>query len=406
MKSDKEVIEQADEKNQTQKGGAKKGTSNAKNYTSRCTGVRLNKMFATLPEEEKGALRTTCFILLLLIDQIATMSTLVVEILNHHIGDMNSIMWQFPKKKNTYGLKKIDDALKQTKLERYHAMKPSETDMQQELVQEAMRNHIEAPAIGAAPEIKQPAVGIPVVGVPVIGSSSFATVIGAVVVRLEIVLYHLEILHSLACTSSLLLRKPRNASEKEQVAPREELEVIKDLMVDDDIEVEREVNLKAISSEYGGDLLEMEVSEQETVVVYYAGKKDVVEEVNKTMVAKNDIVLFDQEEVVGEAYQVTYHLFAGHFSFSSFILQHRSCPDKEKIVLADVFACQYIGRAFNVWTYNMSSPEGVELKMKSIWEQITSMQWDRTVSNYIYGRDLKVVNSKLILIPWNLNDDH
>ncbi|KAF6172012.1 hypothetical protein GIB67_029430, partial [Kingdonia uniflora] len=61
-----------------------------------------------------------------------------------------------------------------------------------------------------------------------------------------------------------------------------------------------------------------------------------------------------------------------------FDTQHRTRPDKEKIVLTDVFACQYIGRAFNVWTRNMSSS----------------------------GGDLKVVNSKLILIPWNFNDNH
>ncbi|KAF6175482.1 hypothetical protein GIB67_021972 [Kingdonia uniflora] len=89
-----------------------------------------------------------------------TMSTLVVEIFDHHIGDMNfkfggpiiqmkpihfclilglrvSLiankflfidpehmanfrMRQFPKKKNRYGLKEIDDTLKQAKLERHH----------------------------------------------------------------------------------------------------------------------------------------------------------------------------------------------------------------------------------------------------------------------------------------------
>ncbi|KAF6135863.1 hypothetical protein GIB67_022479 [Kingdonia uniflora] len=72
-----------------------------------------------------------------------------------------------------------------------------------------------------------------------------------------------------------------------------------------------------------------------------------------------------------------------------FDTQYRDRPDKEKIVLADVFACQYIGRAFNVWTTNMSSPEGVELKKKLICDQITSMQWDRTVSNCIHRGDLK-----------------
>ncbi|KAF6163948.1 hypothetical protein GIB67_011272 [Kingdonia uniflora] len=41
-----------------------------------------------------------------------------------------------------------------------------------------------------------------------------------------------------------------------------------------------------------------------------------------TKVAKIDIVFFNQEEVVGEAYHVTYHLFAIDFSFSSFVLPY------------------------------------------------------------------------------------
>ncbi|KAF6145348.1 hypothetical protein GIB67_016809 [Kingdonia uniflora] len=115
-------------------------------------GLRLHKIFAALPEEEKGALRATYFAPLMLIDPIATMSTLVVEIFDRHLGDMkfqfgetiiqmklilvclilglrvspianeflfvnpkhmtNFRMWRFPKKKNTYGLKEIVDALK------------------------------------------------------------------------------------------------------------------------------------------------------------------------------------------------------------------------------------------------------------------------------------------------------
>ncbi|KAF6135340.1 hypothetical protein GIB67_027214, partial [Kingdonia uniflora] len=43
---------------------------------------------------------------------------------------------------------------------------------------------------------------------------------------------------------------------KRLVMPGEILEVVNDLMVDDDVEVGREVNFNAISSEYGGDLLE------------------------------------------------------------------------------------------------------------------------------------------------------
>ncbi|KAF6162390.1 hypothetical protein GIB67_012538 [Kingdonia uniflora] len=330
MKSDKEVNEQVDEENRTREGEANKGTLNAKNYTSRCTGLRLYKIFTALPEEENGTLRATCFAPLLLIDPITTMSTLVVKIFDRHLGDikfqfgetiiqmklihvcqilgirvslivneflfvnpehmMNFKMRRFPKKKNTYGLNEIDNALKQTKLERHQenvfrlnllkiilsfllpnkgrnvwvnlkfprieesihlfpklqgwrmtsfkrrqivmfkkfftnpkllviAMKPSETDMQQGLVQEAMRNQIEVPTIGTAP-----AIGAPVVGAPAIGSSSSANEIGVVVVR--------------------------------EVTSGKGLEVVKYLMVDDDVEVGRKVNFKAISSEYSGDLLE------------------------------------------------------------------------------------------------------------------------------------------------------
>ncbi|KAF6160349.1 hypothetical protein GIB67_019118 [Kingdonia uniflora] len=145
-----------------------------------------------------------------------------------------------------------------------------------------------------------------------------------------------------------------------QVGPRKILEVVNDLMVDDDFEVGREVNFNAKSSEYGGDLLEWkkgdekdnddeknveeipqseeeqpqmeeskngnkkvdnvekyseekeseegkpqvaeeEDSEQPTVVVYYTRKKTML----VAEVAKTDIVFFNQEEVIGEAYQAS-----------------------------------------------------------------------------------------------------
>ncbi|KAF6146889.1 hypothetical protein GIB67_018542 [Kingdonia uniflora] len=117
----------------------------------------------------------------------------------------------------------------------------------------------------------------------------------------------------------------------QQVAPGEGLEVVKYLMVDDDVEV----NLEVISSEYGGGLLkgdkkdnndkndveenvkyeeeqpqvvEEEDSEPPTVVVYYNRKKD-AQHANESMVvadvAKTDIVFFNQEEVVGKAYQAS-----------------------------------------------------------------------------------------------------
>ncbi|KAF6175930.1 hypothetical protein GIB67_003418 [Kingdonia uniflora] len=110
--------------------------------------------------------------------------------------------------------------------------------------------------------------------------------------------------------------------KKKQVAPGEGLEVVKDLMVDDDVEVGREVNFKAISSEYGGDLLEWkkgdkknndkkdveekvkseeeqpqiaeeEDSEPPTVVVYNNGKKD-VQHANEASV--NQIIVVSVEE--------------------------------------------------------------------------------------------------------------
>ncbi|KAF6168128.1 hypothetical protein GIB67_011513 [Kingdonia uniflora] len=114
-------------------------------------------------------------------------------------------------------------------------------------------------------------------------------------------------------------------------------------------------------------------------------------------VAKIDIVFFNQEEVVGEAYQagadqtavvsveeqtletkeskeevehIKEEVFEGKDDddgnsqnkpdpeqvidvyikspIQYFDAQHRACPENERIVLADIFACQYIGRVFNV----------------------------------------------------------
>ncbi|KAF6135116.1 hypothetical protein GIB67_040427 [Kingdonia uniflora] len=566
MKSDKEVIEQVDKKNHTQKGGAKKEASNAKNYASRCTGVGLYKMFAALPEEEKGALRTTYFVLLLLIEPIATMSTLVVEIFDRHLGDMkfqfggtiiqmkpihvclilglrvspianeflfvdpehmtNFRMRRFPKKNNTYWLKEIDDALKQAKLERHHddvlrlnllkiilsfLLPIKGGNVRAKYVD--LRNHIEAPAIGTTPIIEPTAVGALVVGALIISSSSSSIEIGAVVVR--------------------------------QVAPGEGLEVVKDLMVDDDVEVRREVNLKPISSEYGGNLLEWKKGEiggeekaeddkeqpqvaneeeaspdqttaisaeeqtievvktedkfgqasiEQATVVFIEEqttevaktedeasqtkkskekveqskgevlegkddddgnsqkKPDPVQVIKEMAIDQTNLVLMESKvdvtlkkrhalidaKINERAFKMACQIDQLHAHLDEllsglllqscdetvclnalytlypkkwlenevidthtkaliqyFDTQHRARPDNEKIVLANVFACQYIDRDFNVWTRNMSFPEGVELKKKLIWEQITSMQWDRTISNCIHRGDLKVVNSKL-----------
>ncbi|KAF6141062.1 hypothetical protein GIB67_006507 [Kingdonia uniflora] len=301
MKSDKEVNEKFDEENQMEEGRTMKGTSNAKNYTSRCIGVGLTKMFTALSEEDKGALRTTCFAPFLLINPIAAMSTLVMEIFDHHL-----------------------------------AMMASKTAMLQELVQEAMRKHIEVATIGVVPAIEPPAVSV-----PAISSSSSATEIRAVVVKLEISTLPLGDTLLLGqyqfSTPEKTIKCKREEKENpfQQVVSGEGLKVVKDLMVDDDVEVGRKVNLEAISSEYGGGLQEQkngdekvddiekdgeekvkseeeqpqvaeeEDSEQQTVVVYYNGKKD-IQHGNETMVvanvAKDDIVFFNQEEVVGEAY--------------------------------------------------------------------------------------------------------
>ncbi|KAF6172231.1 hypothetical protein GIB67_024853 [Kingdonia uniflora] len=197
----------AKEEEVQKEGDAKRGTSNTKNYTSRCTGVGLHKMFVALTEEENVALCTTCFGPLLLIDPIATMPMLVVEIFDRHLSDMKFQFWgiiiqmkpiqlclilglrdshitndflfidpehmtnfrmrRFPKKINTFVLKEIDDALKQAKLERYHVFGSLFVE----------KNHIEVHVI------EPPAVGVHAVGAPIIGCSSTATEIGAVVVR-------------------------------------------------------------------------------------------------------------------------------------------------------------------------------------------------------------------------------
>ncbi|KAF6176430.1 hypothetical protein GIB67_010067 [Kingdonia uniflora] len=101
----------------------------------------------------------------------------------------------------------------------------------------------------------------------------------------------------------------------QQVTPREGLEVVNNLMVDDDVEVGREVNFKAISFEYGGNFLEWKKGDEkdndenkdvEEKVKSEEEQPQVAEEfrtTNCSEVAKTDIVFFNQKEVVGEAYQ-------------------------------------------------------------------------------------------------------
>ncbi|KAF6174417.1 hypothetical protein GIB67_024439 [Kingdonia uniflora] len=108
----------------------------------------------------------------------------------------NFRMRRFPKKKNTYGLSEIDDALKQAKLERHHdnflrlnllkiilSFPLLNKGKNVEVKYVDMRYHIKVPAIDAVPVIEPPVVSAPVVDAPVIGSSSSTTKIRVVVVR-------------------------------------------------------------------------------------------------------------------------------------------------------------------------------------------------------------------------------
>ncbi|KAF6148044.1 hypothetical protein GIB67_024219 [Kingdonia uniflora] len=158
-----------------------------------------------------------------------------------------------------------------------------------------LRNHIETPALG---------------GAPTIGSNSTTTAIRAVVVRVS---YQLEE------HGKMLLKLDDHENLHQQVAPGKGLEVVKDFMIDDDVEVGMEVNLEAILSEYGDGLLEWKKGDkkddedekdvEEKVKSAEEERPQVAkeEEVQETMVAaevtKIDIVFFNQEEVVGEAYQ-------------------------------------------------------------------------------------------------------
>ncbi|KAF6145769.1 hypothetical protein GIB67_016218, partial [Kingdonia uniflora] len=98
-----------------------------------------------------------------------------------------------------------------------------------------------------------------------------------------------------------------------QVTPGEGFEVVKDLMVDDDVEVGRKVNFKAISSEYGRNHLEWKKGNEND----NDDKKDVEEKVKSeeddtkppTAVVyynrKKDVQHANEEEVVGKAYQAS-----------------------------------------------------------------------------------------------------
>ncbi|KAF6175578.1 hypothetical protein GIB67_031529 [Kingdonia uniflora] len=137
----------------------------------------------------------------------------------------------------------------------------------------------------------------------------------------------------------------------QQVAPGEILEVINALMVDDDVEVGREVNFHAISSVYGGDFQEGEEKDN-------SDKKDVEEKViseeeevqeasaDQTTIVSIEEQTLEVEKTEDEASQVIDLFIKALIQY--FGKQHRACPENERIVRVDIFACQYIGKAFNV----------------------------------------------------------
>ncbi|KAF6163573.1 hypothetical protein GIB67_022138 [Kingdonia uniflora] len=119
-------------------------------------------MFAALPEDEKGALCTTCFVLLLLIDLITTISTLVMKIFDCHLDDVLRLNL----------LKIILSFLIRNKGRNVWVKYVN------------LRNHIEAPTIGTVPAIEPPVVGVPaIVGdstrplgdTPLLGQYQFST---------------------------------------------------------------------------------------------------------------------------------------------------------------------------------------------------------------------------------------
>ncbi|KAF6143491.1 hypothetical protein GIB67_029660 [Kingdonia uniflora] len=165
-------------------------------------------MFATLPEEEKGALHATNFAPLLLIGPIATMPTLVIQIFDRHLGDMK--MRRFLKKKNRYRLKEIVDALKQAKLERHQGPK-------KEALPDKQFDHV--------PLIQLKAL------IPKIPKKGLANRVP----RKRWVQF--PELQNIQSTTKNLLK---------QVAHREILEVANALMVDDDVKVGREASTDQI----------------------------------------------------------------------------------------------------------------------------------------------------------------
>ncbi|KAF6157651.1 hypothetical protein GIB67_037224 [Kingdonia uniflora] len=296
-------------------------------------------MFAALPEEEKGVIRATCFAPLLLIDSIVTMSTLVIEIFDRHLGDMK--MRQFPKKKNTYGLKEIDDALKQAKLERHLG-----DVLRLNLLKIILSFHLPNKGRNVWVKYVDMAVDLDHLKFP----------------RIEESIHLFPKLQGWRMTSF----KRRQIVTFEKFFANPKLLVVKDLMVDDDVEV----NLEVILFEYGGGLLKtMVVAEVAKTDIVFFSQEEIIGEAYQVStdqttvvsadeqtieVVQTEVVISHKEEDVGEASQVIDVYIKALIQY--FDTQHRAHPDKERIVLAVVFAYQYMGRAFNAWTHNMSSP--------------------------------------------------
>ncbi|KAF6169178.1 hypothetical protein GIB67_013608 [Kingdonia uniflora] len=274
MKYDREVNEQADEENQTQEGGAKKGTSNAKNYTSRCTDLRLHIIFVALPEEEKGSLRATCFEPLLLIDLIATISALVMEIFDCRLD----VLIKFVKN--------------------YVILSPPEQGEKRL----GERNQIEAPTIGTAPVIGSPAVGTPAIGVPVIGSSSSIIEIGTVVVRVCSQLEeHGKMLHN----HGKILERISMSIVGDSTLPLGDTLPLGQYQLSTPKKLKNASEKKVMKKKIGKGRRRSREPCKETSNKNIKRLKSRRKAMVVADVAKTDIVFFNQEEVVGKAYRAS-----------------------------------------------------------------------------------------------------
>ncbi|KAF6151418.1 hypothetical protein GIB67_020642 [Kingdonia uniflora] len=168
---------------------------------------------------------------------------------------------RFPRKKNAYGLKEIEGALKQAKLERHHddvlrlnllnillffvlPNKGINVEVKYVDMLDDLRYHIEAPIIGGASGTEAPAIEAPLIGAPEISSSSSKVDFGAAVVMVSFQLgNHGKILQN----HGKMLERISMSTLRDSTLPLRDASEFK---------VEKEVNLEAISSEYGGDLLE------------------------------------------------------------------------------------------------------------------------------------------------------